>query len=551
MYPSVPELRQILLDEHYITTDDSKAAETTARNSIDYIERLISLEALTKPLLGHALAEHYNIPFVDLAINPPQKQIALQLPEEAARQYRVILIAQDGTSATLATDAPAGLDKLALAALLHKHDVALRYALPEQLDEQLLMYERPLQTRFSEIITTGSRVAPGLVNEIIKDALGYGASDIHFEPQTDGVLVRFRVDGNLHDAGRLPLEYYENVLNRLKVESGMRIDEHLAAQDGALQFTMNGRVVDMRVSLVPTVEGEKVAIRALGSYVQSFTLTDIGLSSSQQATLETYVSRPFGMVLAVGPTGSGKTTTLYSVVKMLNKPSVNITSIEDPVEYKVRGVNQIPVREQTGMTFARGLRSIVRQDPNIIFVGEIRDQETAEVSVNAALTGHLLLSTFHANDAASAIVRLIEMGIEPFLLASTLELVIAQRLVRKICMRCRSSVPVETVLRALPYRHPALIAPYFARSDTVYAGKGCTACNGTGYAGRTALFEFIGITPAMQDLIARSPSISDIAALARQHGESTMFEDGITKVKSGLTTIEEVLRVVEPAPKRT
>jgi type IV pilus assembly protein PilB len=331
----------------------------------------------------------------------------------------------------------------------------------------------------------------------------------------------------------------------------MRIDEHLSAQDGAMQRTPDKHPVDLRVSLVPTVEGEKVVMRVLGAYVQGFSFADVGLEDAHRETIEHSIAKPFGMILTVGPTGSGKTTTLYALLKLLNKQDVNITTIEDPVEYKMAGTNQIQVREASDMTFAKGLRSIVRQDPDVILVGEIRDQETAEISVNAALTGHLLLSTFHANDAATAMPRLADMGVEPFLLASTLELIIAQRLVRKICSRCRYSLPVSEAAANL--HTPGLrINDYFKPEDNVYAGKGCNVCNNSGYQGRMALFEIIEVTPEMEELMLRLPSTREIERLARSQGSKPMFDDGIAKVKNGATTLAEVLRVVSPpAPAAT
>jgi len=330
----------------------------------------------------------------------------------------------------------------------------------------------------------------------------------------------------------------------------MRIDEHLTAQDGAMQHRGEGGVgADLRVSLIPTVEGEKVVMRVLGSYVAGFTFADVGMGEAHRAVVERAAAKPFGMILTVGPTGSGKTTTLYSLLKILNKPDVNITTIEDPVEYKMEGTNQIQVREEGNMTFAKGLRSIVRQDPDIILVGEIRDKETAEISVNAALTGHLLLSTFHSNDAATAMPRLVDMGIEPFLLASTLEVVIAQRLARKICPHCRYSLSAKEAITRL--KTPGLdLDHYFGASDTVYAGKGCNVCSGSGYQGRVALFEIIEVTPEIQDLMLQSPSSQEIETIARSQGSHPMFDDGVAKVKNGVTTLSEVLRVVSPPAKR-
>lgn len=543
MYPSIDKIKQILLQENYISEEDSKAAEAGAQDSAGYIEYLIREQLLSKTLLGQALAEAGKLPFADLGVNPISKENVSLIPQDIARAQRVVLVKTADKAVAVASDAPEKVDLSALKPLFPHKEIRLAYTLPEYIESSFSLYEQPLETRFSNIIQSNQRVAPEIVEEIIKDALSYRASDIHFEPQIDKVIVRFRVDGSLREAGIVPKTYYENILNRIKVESGMRIDEHLSAQDGAIQRRGDQRTVDLRVSLVPTVEGEKVVMRVLGSYVQTFTLSDIGLDETHQAALEAYAAKPFGMILTVGPTGSGKTTTLYSLLRLLNKPNVNITSIEDPVEYKMVGVNQIQVREQTNMTFSRGLRAIVRQDPDIILVGEIRDRETAEISVNAALTGHLLLSTFHANDAATAIPRLMDMGIEPFLLASTLEVVIAQRLARKICNNCRYSLPAIEAIKALETNR-AEVVKFFSKDDNVYAGKGCNVCSQTGYNGRTSVFEFIEITPEMQELIIKNPSARDIQALARRQGERSMFEDGIEKVKSGVTTIAEIMRVI-------
>lgn len=544
MYPGIESLKEILVKQDYISESDSKLAERTAKDGAEYLDYLLREGLLTKTLLGQALAEAYKLPFMDLNIHPITKQNIVKIPEDLAEKQRIVVVKDSKDAITIATDSPNKIDVAMLKQTLPGRAIKLTYTLPEYISASFSLYQRPLETRFSQIIASGKRVAPEIVEEIIKDAVAYHASDVHFEPHPTGTSVRFRVDGTLRDAGTIPKEFYENILNRVKVEAGLRIDEHYSAQDGAIQKNIEDYVVDLRVSLVPTVDGEKVVMRVLGSYVQNFTFSDIGLSDAHRANLQQYANKPFGMILTVGPTGSGKTTTLYSLVKMLNKPSINITSIEDPVEYKITGVNQIQVREATGITFARGLRSIVRQDPDIILVGEIRDRETAEISVNAALTGHLLLSTFHANDAATAVPRLIDMGVEPFLIASTLEVVIAQRLVRTVCNTCRYGISASEALKLLPNK-PAELNRYFVSGDTVYMGKGCDVCNGTGYAGRTALFEFLDVTPEMQDLILTNPSAREVEALSRKQGEKSMFDDGIEKIKSGRTTIAEVLRVVE------
>lgn len=387
-------------------------------------------------------------------------------------------------------------------------------------------------------------MAPEIIEEILTDAVSFRTSDIHFEPQEKEVIVRFRIDGVLHEAGRIPKEYYENIVNRLKVQARLRIDEHYAAQDGAIRFVRDGHLIDARLSLIPTLDGEKIVLRLLADYMRSFALSDLGLLGDGQKLLEVSAKKPFGMILVTGPTGSGKTTTLYAVLRTLNNPEVNITTIEDPVEFKIPGINQIQVNQQTNLTFAKGLRSIVRQDPDIILVGEVRDQETAEIAVNAALTGHLLLSTFHANDASTAIPRLIDMGIEPFLLSSTLELIIAQRLVRRICESCRYSISVKTI--SLEKILPKAKKYFSKESITLYKGKGCPKCSGTGYKGRIGIFEFINMNPELQELILKNPSSQQIWEVSEKNGAISLFEDGLEKVKNGLTTLDELLRVANP-----
>lgn len=546
MYPSIERIKEILLKESYISAEDSVAAEAASHDSASYIEFLIRAELLSRTLLGQALAESYGMPFVDLAANPVSKEDVNKIDEETGRKLRVIFIKASDKIVAIATDSPENIDPIVVQKLFPHLTVRLVYTLPEYIDRAFEQYEQPLETRFSQILESSQRIAPEIVDEIIKDALSFKASDIHFEPRSDIVTVRFRVDGILREAGKLPREYYDNVLNRLKVESGMRIDEHQTAQDGAIQRISGTHPVDLRVSLVPTVEGEKIVIRVLSSYVQNFTFADVGMEENHRKVVERSIAKPFGMILTVGPTGSGKTTTLYALLKALNTPNVNITTIEDPVEYKMQGTNQIQVHEATNLTFAKGLRSIVRQDPDIILVGEIRDRETAEISVNAALTGHLLLSTFHSNDAATAMPRLVDMGIEPFLLASTLDIIIAQRLVRTLCMQCRYSVSANDVIADLHLPTTVKLSKYFANNENIYASKGCSNCNNTGFKGRISLFEIIEITPEMQEIMLTSPSTRMIEKLARSQGSQPMFEDGITKVRRGFTTLSEVLRVVSP-----
>jgi type II secretory ATPase GspE/PulE/Tfp pilus assembly ATPase PilB-like protein len=333
------------------------------------------------------------------------------------------------------------------------------------------------------------------------------------------------------------------MLNRIKILARLRIDEHYSAQDGAIHHITNeGHKVDFRVSIVPTLLGECVALRVLGTYVRNLTLNELGLSTDHQRMITKTSKKPFGMIINTGPAGAGKTTTLYAILKILNRPEVGIITIEDPVEYKIPGIDQIEVNLRTNLTYADGLSSILRQDPNIILVGEIRDKKTAEIAVNAALTGHPLLSSFHANDAATAIPRMVDMGIEPFLLSSVLELVIAQRLVRKLCTHCRhaESVSKDAVLRALPDISGDLIQ---GAKTTRYTAKGCDKCNDTGYKGRTALFELLPISKEIRELILQRPNSQMIRNLARRSGLKTMFESGLEKVNNGETSLEELIRI--------
>jgi type II secretory ATPase GspE/PulE/Tfp pilus assembly ATPase PilB-like protein len=541
---TVEQLKEILNSGSYVSADDLSKVRTTS-NFYSYIEQLLSNQFISKNLLGQAIAEHYKVNYVDLSMVQPEHSQVLKLPEEFAKKYHAILVKEDAESITVATDNPVqeGLVQ-ELQKLFENRKVNLNFSLTEDVEGLFIYYLKPLETRFAKIIESNQRVAPEIFDEIIVDALAYKASDIHIEPHADEVVVRFRIDGVLHEAGRIPKEYYENILNRIKIQAKLRIDEHFSPQDGAIQYKMKDHNLAMRVSEVPTLDGETTVIRILSEYVKTFSMEDLGLSTLDQEALVESAHKPFGMILVTGPTGSGKTTTLYALLNLINNPGLNITTIEDPVEYKMLNINQIQVDPKTSLTFATGLRSILRQDPDIVLVGEIRDQETAEISVNAALTGHLMFSTFHANDAATAIPRLLDMGVEPFLVASTMELIISQRLVRRICSFCKISKSLDT--KQLEDIFPNF-EKYFSAQDTVYEGKGCDHCRGTKYLGRIGVFEFIRMTKEMKDLILKNPSSMQIWELARAQGGKILFEDGIEKVKNGVTTIEELLRVT-PAP---
>lgn len=542
------QLGKILLQESYISEDDlDSALELVNRSAKSLMKTLYDLGFLNDSVLGSAMAEFYKVPHIDLDIQRPDVEDVLELPEEVAREFRVVVVKKDGHEVVFATDNPQadGLEA-ALKKVFASHKIVMNFSLPSDIDKILLYYRPSVTELVANIIEEDDDVAPRVLDVIFEEAIKMNSSDIHLEPSKEKVFVRFRVDGVLTKIVDLPLGFYKNVLNRLKVLSGLRIDDHFSAQDGALHYQMDNVDVDMRISIVPTLDGEKVVIRLLTAYIENLTMDKLGLSEENRMLLENAAKKPFGMIIVTGPTGSGKTTTLYSIIRVLNRPEVNITTIEDPVEYKVVGINQIQVNRQTNLNFASGLRSIVRQDPDVILVGEIRDEETAEIGVNAAMTGHLLLSTFHANDAVTAIPRLIDMGVEPFLLASILEVIIGQRLVRKICSVCKVSTTISK--KNLEEKYGSDVCNYLGveKDMILFKGKGCPVCDNTGYDGRTAIFEFVNIDNDVSDLILKNPSSNEIWKVARKNGAKSMFEDGVEKVKSGVTTLEELYRVCEP-----
>ncbi len=585
------DIGKILVAQSYISEEELKRSLAQAQErSVPLKSVLFEAGLLTQDLFESAMAEYYKLPFFDIQKTPPAPEVVSSLPEEIARAYWAVVVKKDKNEVTVATSEPGNplleeavrmnIDQAAAefpakeerakkssgsapktAAVSHfsfsrqKQESARKpyagkvtfvYAPGGAVESLFVHYRKPLATRFQAIINEQRKVAPEIITEIFNDAIELRASDIHFEPQEKIVIVRFRVDGVMHEAGRIPKEYYEGVVNRIKIESNMQIDEHYAAQDGAIRYEpRNGGTMDIRVSIVPIVDGEKIVLRLLSEYVRTLTLLDLGFSDEYRAVLEVAAHKPFGMILTTGPTGSGKSTTLYALMKMRNHPDVNISTIEDPVEYKIPGINHIQVNAESDLTFAKGLRALVRQDPNIILVGEIRDGETASIAVNAALTGHLLFSTLHANDAATAVPRLLDMGVEPFLLASTLEVVIGQRLIRRICPQCRYSysIPLHEAQKLFPGADKFFVSKEDVR---LYKGKGCDACGNTGYRGRVGIYELLVITEEIRDLIVKRASSSDLNQMARRQGMKLLFDDGFDKVRTGMTTIEELMRVAAP-----
>lgn len=382
-----------------------------------------------------------------------------------------------------------------------------------------------------------------LVDSLVEESYDLRASDVHIDPNAKEVRVRLRIDGVLHDTFTFPKEIQSEVVTRIKVLAGLRTDEHQVPQDGRFRVIREeGAPIDIRVSIAPTYYGENIVLRLLSEQADKFTLAMLGFSPKACALIERAATKPYGMILVTGPTGSGKTTTLYTVLKQINTKEIAITTIEDPIEYSIEGINQVQANANTGLTFANGLRSMLRQDPDVIMVGEIRDPETAGLAVNTALTGHLVLSTLHTNDAATTLPRLLDLGAEPYLIAATVNIIVGQRLVRKICEKCKTSRKITDADAKNLLHEEAREA--FANIDTLWFGKGCEACGDSGYFGRQGIYEVMPITESIRKAMLRSASAYEIKQIAIEAGMRTLVKDGFDKVANGVTTIEEILRVI-------
>ena len=553
MAVSEKQLKDVLRSGNFIAPKDFVRAEKLANeHQKPFAAVLVEENLISDEHLGQLTADLLGAPFVNLREISIDPEVLRILPEVVARAQHAIVFERGKTGIKLALVDPANV---ALVSNLEKkagENVEIYHATQRDVEAAFSHYRKEVGQAFHEILAEelgrsarkkGEEETAGV--KIVDALLSYGyenrASDIHIEPQDEKIVIRFRIDGVLHDIAEIPKNLQDLVITRIKVLARLRTDEHRAPQDGKLTFQSSGQRVDVRVSIVPIIEGEKGVLRILAEGARQLTLEVLGFSAQDLAKTRDAVSRPHGMVLVTGPTGCGKTTTLYSIVKLLNSREVNIATIEDPVEYDIEGVNQIQVDAASGMTFAKGLRSIVRQDPNIIVVGEIRDAETADIAVNAALTGHLVLSTFHTNDAATALPRLSEMEIDAYLVASTVIVVVAQRLVRRICRRCVESFTVSA--KDLEGKLPPELTPYLSETMRFFRGKGCRACGNTGFIGRIGIFEVLKISDAIRELILKHAPSNEIANLARKEGMTTMFEDGFHKAQGGITTIEEILRV--------
>lgn len=529
-----------------------------AKNSnVTLADALIEKDVVSDENLGILIADFLHIPFTVLSKLSIPEEVFHVVPEKVARKHKVVPFEKTHEGLKVATVDPRNTE--VLQAISKKTGLkVIPYLTTERDIENILrIYKRDLQKSFEKLlqkelgITDISKVTDAapiekIVNLLVEFGYQDKVSDIHIEPEEKDSLVRFRIDGILHDVLYLPKNFHERVISRIKILSKLRTDEHLAPQDGKMRIKLDEENLDIRVSVLPIADGEKAVLRLLASHFRQFSLIDLGMSETDLKKVTNAYSKSYGMVLSTGPTGSGKTTSIYAILKSLNTREKNITTIEDPVEYRIKGVNQINVNPKTDLTFANGLRSILRQDPNVVFVGEIRDSETAGIAVNAALTGHLVLSTLHTNDAATALPRLIDMKVEPFLVASTVNVIIAQRLIRKICDMCKMSydIPRSDLTKNIP---PTIVSNHFGEHDNVrlYRGKGCKICHSTGYSGRLGVFEVLEVTKEIKALITAKNDSDIIEKKAIEEGMTTMLNDGLNKVAKGLTTIEEVLRVTK------
>ncbi len=518
---------------------------------------LVENDVLTEAQLVSALAFQIGLPFVDLNEHTVDASAVLMVPAAVCRRHLVLPIGFEDGKLVLAMADPANVfaldDVRSLSGLEPRPVVVTRDDLQAAIDRhcrddaemdelRTAMDAGAVEEDDLAQITQVIEDAPIVkyVNLLITQAIGDGASDIHIEPGEHDMRVRYRIDGVLHDVMRSPRSIQSGVISRLKIMAEINIAERRKPQDGRLSVqTRNGKV-DLRMATLPTVWGEKVVMRILDNTTARLDLNDLGFSPDNSSRFAVSYQKPYGMILVTGPTGSGKSTTLYATLNIVSKPEINVITVEDPVEYRLPGINQVQVNVKAGLTFAAALRSILRSDPDVVLIGEIRDHETAQIAIEAALTGHLVLSTLHTNDAPSAVTRLTEMGIEPFLVGSALDSVLAQRLARRLCSRCKEPYtpePRDLELARFPWV-PGEELPL------LYRPVGCPGCAKTGYKGRLALHEVMTVSEQIERMAVSRSSSTEIARLAREEGMTGLREDGMEKVRLGLTSIEEIMRVV-------
>lgn len=540
-----------------ITSLDVAAGDPQADEA--HVRELLQEGVVTESQVASARAAQLGLPFVDLTEYPVDSSAVALVPISVLRRYEVLPIGRDGDRLMLAMADPR--DVLAIDDVRAAVRMQVRPVVAERNDllaaiSRFVRSDGELSELTSAIVeengSSGTDLVPAaseaseddapivrFVNLLISQAITDKASDIHIEPGERELHVRYRIDGVLHEMQRAPKNVQNGVISRLKIMSDIDIAERRKPQDGRMSVIHSGKQIDLRVATLPTVFGEKVVMRILDNSMTGLGMDQLRLLDRNAAVYRTSYMKPYGMILVTGPTGSGKSTTLYTTLHEVARPEINVITVEDPVEYRIAGINQVQVNPKAGLTFASALRSILRSDPDVVLLGEIRDHETAQIAIEASLTGHLVLSTLHTNDAPSAVTRLIEMGIEPFLVGSALDCIVAQRLARKLCDKCKAPYqPAFEDLQALRFAQPGDPQP------TLFKPTGCTSCSNTGYRGRLALHEVMPVTEDIERLAVARASSAEIGRLAIEQGMSTLRQDGWAKAVMGLTSVDEILRVV-------
>ena len=570
------KLKEGLIEKGLVSSHDFDVfTAKAAKEKKEITDILLAENIVSEDDLAQELSRQTKIPFADLSKTLIRKDILFQIPELIAKKHEIIAFNEDEAGLKVAMTNPEDLQTIEFIKKKVNKNIEPHVTSKAGIFSVLKQYRRGLRQEFKDIIDqslAASRTAKQgdlaklaenmpivrIVNTLIEHAILQNASDIHIEPLEKNVIVRYRIDGILHDVIVLPKEIIAGIVARIKVLANLKIDEHRLPQDGRFKIEKDEQKISFRVSIIPVFDGEKVVMRLLVESGRVLSLEELGFQRSTLEIAKSNIKKPNGLILVTGPTGSGKTTTLYSIMHMLNTTEVNIATIEDPIEYRMPRINQSQVKPKIGFTFSTGLRSLVRQDPDIIMVGEIRDEETADMAIHSALTGHLVLSTLHTMSAAGAAPRLVDMKAKPFLVASTLNLVIAQRLARRICKNCTEEYQLEekTVamlekefdmekMMAVLLKEKIVDGKKPLSKLTFFRGKGCEHCNMQGYRGRTGIYETLAVTDDIKELIVDCVPTEKIQAKAMEDGMISMIQDGFIKALSGLTTIDEILRVTK------
>lgn len=569
------KLKKILIDTKAIGKKEFNLyIEEAQKRNLSLEPYLTSQKIISEEALYQTAAQYFELPFINLKNQTIRKDILFLIPEPIATTHRVVAFDKSDTTLKVATLNPENLQIFEFLEKKTGLDIDIHITTPSALSETLKNYHKGLKAEFQELTKEGGDDSSGngsklkelaqdlpvirIVDTLLEYAIFESASDIHIEPTEKEVLVRYRIDGILKNVMTLPKSVHAGIVARIKILSNLKLDEHRLPQDSRFKIATDEYKVSFRVSVIPAYDGEKIVLRTLNEKTGIISLEQLGFQKKPMEVVKRNITKPHGLALVTGPTGSGKTTTLYAILNILNKPEINITTVEDPIEYRMKGINQSQVAPKIGYTFAGALRAFLRQDPDIIMVGEIRDEETAEIAIHASLTGHFVLSTLHTNDAPTTLPRLSEMGVPAFLVASTTNIIIAQRLVRKICQDCIESynlsveeisklekeIDLEAILKRLE-AEGLTSKKQDKKSLLFYKGKGCKKCNNSGYKGRIGIYEVLEVDGKIHDLILHEAPAKDIEATAKESGMLTIVEDGFIKAKTGITTIEEILRVTK------